>query len=168
MATYSGLIAFPMERPFILAKYPNSTSRLQLEVLSFWNYPLFLPDHGTYYFCICIFVVLLVETFKSASNLKWKKRELEWVKPEQDRSPLVSWQPPITLMMNRSTSYVGPARTPESHLRGVCRTRIKFWSFDLRYVLIRIKIAKFWTKVCAKIRINLAGTDGLCAKIRIR
>jgi hypothetical protein len=35
------------------------------------------------------------------------------------------------------------SRTPESHLRGVCPSRIKFWIFGLRYLFIRIKIAKF-------------------------
>ena len=46
------------------------------------------------------------------------------------------------------------ARTPESRLRDVCRSRIKFWKFGLRYVFIRIRLGKFLVRV--RTRVSLA------------
>ena len=53
-------------------------------------------------------------------------------------------------------------RTPESHLRGVCRSRLKFWNFRPRYVFFRIKIAGFWKKYVRNKRINFCKDGTLC------
>ena len=66
----------------------------------------------------------------------------------------------ILSILGCSKSYIN--RTPESHLRVVCRSRIKFWNFGPRYVFFRIKIAKFWTRCVRKNQIKFCKDRTLC------
>ena len=58
---------------------------------------------------------------------------------------------------------VGWHRTPESHLRSLCRSRIKFWNFGLRFQFIRLNFEPGLCETPAKIL-----QDGALCRSRIR